>query len=72
MTTRLSRFLAIFVLAATTLSCAKQNADVIKIGAPLALTGSLADEGKKQALAFDMWLQRVNAAGGIDVGGPRR
>ncbi len=43
--------------------------DVIRIGAPLALTGGLADEGKKQQLAYDMWLQRVNAAGGIKVGG---
>lgn len=43
--------------------------DTIKIGAPLALTGGLADEGKKQQVAYDMWLQRVNAAGGIKVGG---
>ena len=43
-------------------------ADVIKIGAPLALTGGLADEGKKQKIAYDMWLERVNAAGGIKVG----
>lgn len=45
--------------------------DVIKIGAPLALTGGLADEGKKQQLAYDMWLKRVNAAGGISVGGKK-
>lgn len=43
----------------------------IKIGAPLALTGGLADEGKKQQIAYDMWLQRVNAGGGIDVGGKK-
>ncbi len=43
--------------------------DVIKIGTPLALTGALADEGKKQQIAYDMWLRRVNAAGGINVGG---
>ncbi len=42
---------------------------VIKIGTPLALTGGLADEGKKQQIAYDMWLKRVNAAGGINVGG---
>src|SRR5690606_20816019 len=46
-------------------------ADTIKIGAPLALTGGLADEGKKQQIAYDMWLERVNAAGGIDVGGTK-
>ena len=44
-------------------------ADVIKIGAPLALTGSLADEGKKQDVVWKMWLDKVNAAGGISVGG---
>ena len=47
------------------------QAQTIKIGAPLALTGGLADEGKKQAIAYDMWLKRINAAGGIDVGGKK-
>ena len=56
------------VLAAAVPSFAQ---DVIKIGAPLALTGGLADEGKKQQIAYDMWLKRVNAAGGINVGGKR-
>jgi branched-chain amino acid transport system substrate-binding protein len=61
-----------FALALSTWSCAAQAADVVRIGAPLALTGSLADEGKKQALAYDLWLARVNAAGGIDVGGQKK
>ncbi|MCW2239405.1 amino acid ABC transporter substrate-binding protein [Azospirillum canadense] len=43
----------------------------VRIGAPLALTGALADEGKKQAAAYDLWLERINAAGGIDVGGKK-
>jgi len=47
-------------------------AQTIKIGAPLALTGGLADEGKKQAIAYDMWLKRVNDAGGITVGATKR
>ncbi len=46
-------------------------AEVIKIGTPLALTGGLADEGRKQQIAYDMWLTRVNAAGGIKVGDER-
>jgi branched-chain amino acid transport system substrate-binding protein len=46
-------------------------AQTVKIGAPLALSGGLADEGKKQQAAYDLWLERVNAAGGIDVGGKR-
>ena len=58
------------VLAAANLTSNPASAqDVIKIGTPLALTGGLADEGKKQQIAYDMWLRRVNAAGGINVGG---
>ncbi len=41
----------------------------IRIGAPLALTGGLADEGRKQEAAYQVWLERVNAAGGISIGG---
>ena len=47
------------------------QAQTIKIGAPLALTGGLADEGKKQQIAYDRWLKRVNAQGGISVGGKK-
>jgi branched-chain amino acid transport system substrate-binding protein len=47
------------------------SAETIRIGAPLALTGALADEGKKQAAAYELWLERINAAGGIDVGGKK-
>jgi branched-chain amino acid transport system substrate-binding protein len=46
-------------------------ADVVKIGAPLALTGSLADEAKKQNVIWKMWLAKANAAGGINVGGKK-
>jgi branched-chain amino acid transport system substrate-binding protein len=60
------------VIAATLAGVAPAQAqDVIRIGAPLALTGGLADEGKKQQIAYDMWLKRVNAAGGITVGGKK-
>ena len=50
---------------------AANAADVVKIGTPLALTGSLADEGKKQDVVWNMWLAKVNAAGGITVGGKK-
>ena len=56
------------LLAANVMAQAQQT---IRIGAPLALTGGLADEGKKQQVAYDMWLKRVNAAGGISVGGKK-
>lgn len=59
-------------LAAIGFAASAANAqDVIKIGAPLALTGGLADEGHKQVVVWDMWLERVNAAGGINVGGKK-
>lgn len=56
---------ALFALA---LAAGAHAEPVIRIGAPLALTGGLADEGKKQQVAYDMWLKRVNDAGGIKVG----
>ena len=72
MTRHLAHLALALLTSLTTWSCAAQAADVVRIGAPLALTGSLADEGKKQALAYDLWLTRVNAAGGIDVGGQKK
>jgi branched-chain amino acid transport system substrate-binding protein len=62
--------LALGVAAIGTTPLAATAAD-IKIGAPLALTGSLADEAKKQDLVWKMWLAKVNAAGGINVGGTK-
>ena len=72
MTRHLTHLALALLTSLTTWSCAAQAADDVRIGAPLALTGSLADEGKKQALAYDMWLTRVNAAGGIDVDGQKK
>ena len=46
-------------------------AQTVRIGAPLALSGGLADEGKKQQAAYELWLERINAAGGIAVGGKK-
>jgi len=63
--------LALALACAGMLGTGLAQAQVIKIGAPLALTGGLADEGKKQAIAYDMWLKRINAQGGINVGGKR-
>lgn len=44
---------------------------VIKIGAPLPLTGELAPEGLKQRQGYDLWAEQANAAGGIKVGNER-
>jgi branched-chain amino acid transport system substrate-binding protein len=43
--------------------------DVIKIGAPLPLTGPLSPEGVKQQQGYDLWAETANAKGGIKVGG---
>lgn len=63
---RIARLCAAWLLCVV---AATATAQTIRIGAPLALTGGLADEGRKQQLAYDLWLKRVNAAGGIAVGG---
>ena len=48
-----------------------EAAGVIKIGAALPLTGPLATEGKKQQAGYEIWRERVNAAGGVNVGGTK-
>jgi branched-chain amino acid transport system substrate-binding protein len=60
--------IALAVACAGLLGSAAIAQEVIKIGAPLALTGALADSGNKQKVGFDLWLERVNKAGGIKVG----
>ncbi|VFR56364.1 Putative branched-chain amino acid transporter substrate-binding protein [plant metagenome] len=40
----------------------------LRIGAPLALSGGLAEEGKKQQVAYQLWLERIQAQGGIMIG----
>lgn len=60
---------AIALIASGLGSSALQAQDVIRIGAPLALTGGLADEGKKQQAAYQLWHERINAAGGVTMNG---
>ena len=50
-------------------SVAQADGHVLKIGMPLAMTGGLADEGKKQIDVWKLWLDKINAAGGFKVGG---
>lgn len=42
--------------------------DAIRIGAPLPLTGPLSPEGLKQQRGYDIWAEKVNESGGIQVG----
>src|SRR5262249_60779343 len=44
---------------------------VLKIGAPLPLTGALAPEGLKQRRGYEIWADAVNSAGGVKVGNER-
>jgi len=43
--------------------------DVVRIGAPLPLTGPLSPEGKKQQRGYDLWAKVANEKGGIKAGG---
>jgi branched-chain amino acid transport system substrate-binding protein len=45
--------------------------ETIRFGAPLALTGPLADAGTKSKQGYDICVAAVNAKGGIDVGGKK-
>jgi branched-chain amino acid transport system substrate-binding protein len=43
--------------------------DVIRIGAPLPLTGPLSPEGIKQKQGYDLWAELANSKGGIKASG---
>ncbi len=43
--------------------------DVIRVGAPLPLTGPLSPEGLKQQRGYNLWAETANAKGGIKAGG---
>lgn len=63
-----SLLLAAALAAAAT---AGQAQDVIRIGAPLPMTGPLAPEAIKQQRGYDLWAETANKAGGVRVGGKR-
>ena len=43
--------------------------DVVRVGAPLPLTGPLSPEGIKQKQGYDLWAETANGKGGIKAGG---
>lgn len=62
----------IFLAALTIAGVAPQQSvaqDVIRIGAPLPLTGPLSPEGTKQKQGYDLWAEVANSKGGIKAGG---
>jgi branched-chain amino acid transport system substrate-binding protein len=68
----LSRMIAVSIAAAgatALLSIPAAAQDVIKVGAPLPLTGPLAPEGLKQKRGYDLWTEAAAAKGGIRAGG---
>ncbi|MGV3634756.1 MAG: amino acid ABC transporter substrate-binding protein [Pseudorhodoplanes sp.] len=61
---------ALAVLGSALIAASSAGAqDVIKVGAPLPLTGPLSPEGMKQQRGNNLWAETVNAKGGIKVGG---
>jgi branched-chain amino acid transport system substrate-binding protein len=48
------------------------QAQTIRIGAPLPVTGALSPEGTKLRQGYDLWLEAVNKEGGINVDGKKR
>jgi branched-chain amino acid transport system substrate-binding protein len=52
---------------ATAVAGAKAE-EVLRVGAPLPLTGPLSPEGIKQQRGYDLWGETVNAKGGIKLG----
>ena len=62
----------IFLAALTIAGVAPQQSvaqDVIRIGAPLPLTGPLSPEGTKQKQGYDLWAEVANSKGGVKAGG---
>ncbi len=43
--------------------------EIIRVGAPLPLTGPLSPEGVKQKQGYDLWAETANAKGGINANG---
>src|SRR5690349_4365015 len=56
---------------AAILGTAVQAQDVIRIGAPLPITGALSPEAQKLQRGMDLWAEVVNKGGGIKVGAKR-
>jgi len=52
-------------------SASAAEAQTLRIGAPLPLTGALAPEGAKLRQGYDLWLDQVKAQGGIKAGDKR-
>jgi ABC-type branched-subunit amino acid transport system substrate-binding protein len=52
-------------------ACSPKDSETIKIGINAPLTGDIPKVGEGTKFAAQMWLEDVNAAGGIDIGGKK-
>ena len=57
--------LFLFVLFLSSFSAPARAADPIKVGFSMALTGSVAQNGKQLIIALELWRDDVNANGGL-------
>ena len=68
----LSKLIALLMVTAFLLSaCAGAAPSTIKIGINAPLTGDIPKVGEGTKYAAQMWLEDINAAGGLDVGGKK-
>jgi branched-chain amino acid transport system substrate-binding protein len=61
----------VVLAGALALAAAAQAQDVIRIGAPLPITGPLSPEATKLQAGMNLWAEVANKAGGIKVGAKR-
>jgi len=47
-------------------------AEPIRLGAAVSLTGSLAKLGQETKAGYEIWMEQINAAGGLNLGGSKR
>lgn len=64
--------MGLFIIGALLMgACAQAAPATIKIGVNAPLTGDIPKVGEGTKYAAEMWLEDINAAGGIDVGGKK-
>lgn len=67
-----SKILALLLVGAFMLgACAQAAQPTIKIGINAPLTGDIPKVGEGTKFSAEMWLEDINAAGGLDVGGKK-
>src|SRR5580658_6396248 len=63
--------LLLAVVMATGGAATASAEDMLRVGAPVPLTGPLSPEGVKQQQGYDLWADAANRAGGIKLGARR-